>query len=801
MKTKFISLILTIIVTSTNGLQDGALFAADLPSNMFAVKNGSVFKENGKTIFEFQQVINNPGTYYLSFWGVPAYNTNNDTLSTNQVLVNGVSAGYLLYKRRCWQSISPNGQPVTLTSGVNTFRIVSNTPQVPSVDFFRYGTTPSAATIPETSYQAYISSIKNGLNTASLERNLQFQPDTLVTGMESDEASRSFSDTEAPLYDYDYRTDIHIWYSFYRMFYFEQGTNVILRAEQIGNIRPIVECFNASNPEQYAWSGYSLEQGDSIVFNVPVTGVYYVRVRSYQNARSGLCNLSVVHGNNEMIFTEMPIYSMGYLKTINTDRVYNTFTCCNSGDPCIWLQGQDYGASSIYAFNKDYISQGTFDWGTNARIKKQLSSTVKAVLLSVQNSFEPDCRCDVYMGCKEFEAFSSYVNAFPNLRNDDAIQSSPATRDYNCISWSGGITSYWEWPCSELSDYYVQGNPLGSFDAFYASRGLTRTNANASNGVVALWSSQDGFTHASIKKGADANAHGYDWESKLGQLARIFHPRDALSGPSYGSIYCYYKHAQDASASYLLEEEVSDGVYAIECPFYTEEEMDILRNKGSQGVTLSEQTVFNTALQAWIDEVGESSGINPEALAQSENYKRLVALCSDNEAFAYQVYKGLDSGDIPYLLVASGILLPKYRDLLREVKEEAKSKTTDDNGRKIIHTPLSNCIQLVKRILSSELTDPFRVRGMNDVKYSNSDDFVIHVDGKTLDVSFTLAQSSSVSISIVNTRTLDIQEILGKKVLESGRHSFRANVRDNGTYIIQYIKDRNVNVKKINIIN
>ena len=109
MKYKFLSFILVFILASTCSLQGGLLLATNLPSNMFAVNNGRVFKENGKTIFEFQQVIDNPGTYYLSFWGVPAYNTSNDTLSTNQVLVNGVSAGYLLYTRRCWQSISPNG--------------------------------------------------------------------------------------------------------------------------------------------------------------------------------------------------------------------------------------------------------------------------------------------------------------------------------------------------------------------------------------------------------------------------------------------------------------------------------------------------------------------------------------------------------------------------------------------------------------------------------------------------------------------------------------------------------------------
>ena len=85
------------------------------------------------------------------------------------------------------------------------------------------------------------------------------------------------------------------------------------------------------------------------------------------------------------------------------------------------------------------------------------------------------------MKCME----SDLPEYFGNLEEDDAIQSAPASTQYNCISWSGAITSYWEWPPYETSSFYSP-NPLTAFDNFYASRGLTRSGATANNGVVAL---------------------------------------------------------------------------------------------------------------------------------------------------------------------------------------------------------------------------------------------------------------------------------------------------------------------------
>lgn len=119
------------------------------------------------------------------------------------------------------------------------------------------------------------------------------------------------------------------------------------------------------------------------------------------------------------------------------------------------------------------------------------------------------------------------------------------TWQYNCISWAGGITSHWVWPADSLSSYSAPDS-LSAFDIFFASRGFTRTGATEDNSVIDLWSRYDSvlfkseYTHASIRKRADSNAHGYDWESKAGALIRAFHPRYALASKYYAEVVGHY---------------------------------------------------------------------------------------------------------------------------------------------------------------------------------------------------------------------------------------------------------------------
>jgi hypothetical protein len=116
-----------------------------------------------------------------------------------------------------------------------------------------------------------------------------------------------------------------------------------------------------------------------------------------------------------------------------------------------------------------------------------------------------------------------FLNAFPLLDVDFTIVTGEPTTDYNCISWTVGVTNYWHWP----------GSTLANFDSFYAQFGLQRKT----KGHVAAWGlSESGMTHGCIS----GPTHGPCWESKCGSLARIQHCLNELNGPSYGHVIAYY---------------------------------------------------------------------------------------------------------------------------------------------------------------------------------------------------------------------------------------------------------------------
>lgn len=118
---------------------------------------------------------------------------------------------------------------------------------------------------------------------------------------------------------------------------------------------------------------------------------------------------------------------------------------------------------------------------------------------------------------------TTFLASFPLLDVDFTIVTGEPTTDYNCISWTVGVTNYWHWPGYLLSD----------FDNFYAQFNLVRKT----KGHVAAWGiSNSNMTHGCIS----GPTHGPCWESKCGSLARIQHCLNELNGPVYGHVIAYY---------------------------------------------------------------------------------------------------------------------------------------------------------------------------------------------------------------------------------------------------------------------
>ena len=771
-----------------------------------AVIKKSIQKADGdNAITSFEVEVPVAGEYYANFWMFPT-KLKDGTLANYAVSVNGsILKDKIVPTIGDWHDATLLGnRKISLNKGVNTIAIIGAVPDIPNVEHIRLSSNIQDAIIDATKYREYKSEIEEISARNATSNILASQTsggDTLSTSsaskLSTTETTRASAD--APLYNYEYELNLIVDYTFYKTVSFTQGQQVFIATNGVNNFAHVLELFSATSPESYSWAAKSNSSClASINVTIPATGLYYVKVRAYDDGHKGLCNLNV---NGQNYYENITIYSIGVRCKQGTDKVYNSFTTNSTTDTRMWIEEGSSLPGKIHTFNDDYNGTGDFDWGTCSRIKKQYTREVNAVLLSSYASSDPRGRCDLYMKCME----SDLPEYFEFLEEDDAIQSAPATLDYqyNCISWSGAITSYWEWPPYETSSFYSP-DPLTAFDNFYASRGLTRTGANANNGVVALWAyvgsnGYHDYSHASVRNGADNNRHGYDWESKAGALMRSFHPRDAVRGDyieGYGEIVEYYiKNTASTTSLMTLEEEIANGTTKVEYIDLTSEEKGYL-SENINTISSDVMQQFNALYNSWKNIVSNTKHSNPYHIANCEEYRNVLAFCSSHDELLYALYDKVCKGELAAMILVGDLTFEDNQSVLENVRESASESTTR-SGIKTIRPLQSNNIAYIKELLALENVSLAKSRkqvgGETGISYSNFKEFEVsasHVD-------FSLNSSAYVSLTLLDLSGKTIYTVIDNKLLDTGNHSYTLPEVKNDVYLVQLIIDGRVNVKKV----
>lgn len=137
------------------------------------------------------------------------------------------------------------------------------------------------------------------------------------------------------------------------------------------------------------------------------------------------------------------------------------------------------------------------------------------------------------------------MGAFPQLREENFVISSPVDREYNCIAWACGVNNRWydiregldgvEWPCSIRSESIV------ALETLFRERGYSSSTSSEfelDKRKVALYVSNDGkWKHAALQT-RDKDYLGW-WKSKLGPQFDIIHRTpECVAGSSYGDVHC-----------------------------------------------------------------------------------------------------------------------------------------------------------------------------------------------------------------------------------------------------------------------
>ncbi len=426
------------------------------------LKSSAIKVEGCKTykIFEFESPDN--GNYYLNIWlmGGELESFGSGKFTEYDLSVNNEKqVEKLRSEKNNWHNVgykddkSKEKKSVKLKKGLNQIVFSCDAPEIPTIEFIKLTKEKYKSEISENTYNQFVADIKTKVQdrVKNPQQNIDSLGYTLKSGVI----------LSNPKGNYDHHIGINFRYTTYKTFSFNSGQQVFFSTYAPDGYYHVLEVFSYNNPESYTWSALSNSSGmASINVKIPSSGSYFVRVRAYQQETQGLVNLNV---NGQYYYSDCPVSGSGFAHPHETPTTYDYFTCKLTGDSRLWIEDDNSFPGKIRAWNDDYYTNDEYDfsWGVASRIKKDFSVRIKSVLVSAYSSYSPTGTCDLYIKVNPLSTETYYtgiwpfrkkhtrtpiLDAFPNLKANDAMQTAWDNKDdYNCISWSGGITNYWEW--------------------------------------------------------------------------------------------------------------------------------------------------------------------------------------------------------------------------------------------------------------------------------------------------------------------------------------------------------------------
>ena len=502
-------------------------------------------------------------------------------------------------------------------------------------------------------------------------------------------------------------------------------------------------------------------------------------VRAFSSTSPGV---SDIYQNGTLYSSQVPVagklFGFG-----GKNALTNTFTCNTSKIPYVNSDTKLYispnsSIDPVRDFNDDYNTSGggDFDWNKDSRIKRNFGGASMNAIVTAYSTSTAGVY-DFYGNCE----FSNITGSFPNLKADDAIQTAPFNSNYNCGSWGGGITSFWFWPDPWSSHSWPGSTYLDSFDKFYGNNPpryagaftYTRSGADASNGVVALWANSSNYQHISVRKPGNDQPHGYDWESKPGQLMRTMHPRDGLQGQSYGSIVAYYRYTGsnarigESDRFMTMEESIEEGLSKMDPESFTEDDNRILARL-AENLNDADVNQFKHYFETWqgtwsSPEIVMSS--DPRSYANSKEYEDLVNFCKKlGKSSLPLIVEQFKEHDLPLSVLIAEILLPGNEQLLADVKKENLEHLYDQSNVYIVRSSSINCLKFLRRLLVQQAnSDAVEIEQNYPNTFSTSTTF-----------SFYLPQKSTVTIELYSTQSGQLVSRIANEVnFGSGWQKFR----------------------------
>ena len=705
------------------------------------------------------------GTYYLDTWimapvtkeGYPEF----------KIAINGlVSESTFKPQTANWQSISLTDKKksvatVKLRKGQNRVSVIGKGPEIPNVEFIKLSLNALKAGISDIQYKQFV----EGIKTNALQKSANRGDSTIIT------SKGTAGET------YTYQLNVPVYYTTRLNYSFTAGQTVSIKTAGSG-FEHVIEFFSTSNPASYSWTSYSSGNG-SLNVTIPISGSYILRLRTYRQYQSGLVNLTV----NNNSYANCVVAGTGL--AISGSYSTNFFTCKSGGDTWLFLEDNSSIPGKIRAYNDDYgTTSDGYSWGLTSRIKSSLSN-ISAGLISAYSSNTPTFTCDLYLGLET--TYSSLRNSFPVLALDNSFISGPYNGVYNCISWSVGKTTTWDFPSR---------TNLTLWDNYYQSYGYTRSGATASNAAIALWALNGIFTHASVRSNTTiVRPHGFEWESKLGAWERVMHIRDALNSTGagtaeYGSIVYYYRPINGSVKSAPFSADINESYFSQSDLFKIEALKNNIPNK-----TISDfDVMYNYWVKTWRDpEIAIHS--NPYKYAETDEYNKLVNYCAKyGKALWPLIIEKFACGDIFALNLLKDLTFVGKADFIDNITPPYNAKNNQP-----VPSLYSNVSEYAKKLLISEEANI--TNSIKSISLIEKENYNVNVVSNGKQVIINIQDSDS------DRALIAIYDIFGNSVYSSeykiSKGSQLVNIDASGlkkgVYVVNINIDGVITTQKINI--
>ena len=723
--------------------------------------------------------------------------------------VNGVSLpNPITFNTYGWQPANTTGNAVTLNEGDNIVQFISGRDDVPVVDGIKVSKDNNISLL----YKNYEQNLKNvyDLNhEKSFAQNLIRSINPINFGYSLDQ--RYSYTTYIPLsYSDTTKTTLYAPSANDPMYGFYESL-VEYKAYIFNEDCTYSKSVSTTNKSFY-WQD-SIPPGNYYILFEAKDDFGYATLR-INSTMYKYCYTSKVEKDVALLSDSK--YSIGgYYNIFTTNAISNNTTLAQ---PKLWLKKKTSDQGEIIInYDRKCIVISDYDWKNNARIRCQISGGETkylpqySVLLSSGNpqSISNNEICNIYysklLGVAETDKI---LTDFPSLLFQDAITTDTNNDCYNCISWSAQVFHKCLWPDSIVGsndirwfDMLYNNDPVPNWDGqpFQRNQNLpryTRDGATEENSVIDLWGIKDfagnvKYTHASITNNAkDGIPHGYDWESKLGLNQRIFHPRYALEGETYGSVVAHYRLVdEDANnITRTIQQQVAEEDIIIETITLTESELAIIDNVIAN-ISLTQETNFNTLYDSWKQIVEQNKHrANLWEHKKCSQYSALLTCMQGIDNGEYLAYKKFAEDDFIAILLIQDFAYSTYK-----TKNVWNIAFDNSNIGNVMRSQKSSANLFIQNMIEEE-TNIFNYGAGRS--FSNTDDFNVTTSSNTIKINIEIKKTSTYKIEVIDLSNNYVQAVVPETKVQAGEYEHTINVLS-GNYVLAYYLNGNINAKKV----